>query len=430
MKLLLRGILALLLVLVLASIAGLVVAVFFVLQDQPALENPAEISVEDVRRVRAFIRRSDPRNLQPGDISAFTVNDTELELLTNYGLSQLRGGAADITLGDNQATVEVSARVLDNPLGDYLNVSVGLSRWSDRLVVDNLRIGSLTVPGRIADFVARNAHGQLQRFPEYAAAVDAINGFSISPGQLNVVYQWQPELADQLSERGRNLLIPADEQERLLAHATRLANVTRSGELNGVTSAAALLAPMFEFAATQGGDPIEQNRAALLVTGMYILGISVPKALGLPASSVPTPGRHRLTLSGRHDFAQHFLVSAALTAGAGSSLADTIGLLKELDDSQGGSGFSFTDIGADRTGVRFAELALTDSATARAVQSLLGQQPTEDLFMADFLDLPESMPEAEFIGRFGGVGEPAYRTVLTDIENRIAATRLFRELDR
>ncbi len=426
MKLLLR----LFLLLILVTIVGSVVAVFLTVQDEPLLADATDISVDDVRRARAFLENSDPRNLDPGEISAFTISDTDLELIVNYGLSRLRGGAAEIELEVNQAQALLTARLPENPLGSYLNVQVTVAQWGDALVIENLRIGGLPVPGPIADFIAQAVHRQmLLRVPEYAAALDAINGFSISPAQVNVVYQWQPDLVDQISSRGRDLLVSPDVQERLLSHGTNLASITNNSRLENVTSLTSVLVPMFQFAQARSGDAVEENRAALLVTAMYIMGVSVPRLLGLPPDTIPAPGRHRLTLSGRHDFAQHFLVSAALTVSSGSGLADTIGLLKELDDSQGGSGFSFTDIGADRTGVRFAELATRDGATAQAVQNLLIAQPTEALFMAEFRDLPESMPEAEFLRRYGGVGAPAYNAVTDDIESRINATRLFSELD-
>ena len=217
-------------------------------------------------------------------------------------------------------------------------------------------------------------------------------------------------------------------QERILAHANNLSEVTNQGGMARTTSLTSVLVPMLQFAEERGGDPAEENQAAILVTTMYTMGISVPRALGLPRGTVPRPGRHRLTLSERRDFAQHFLVSAALTVSAGSSLADAIGLLKELDDSQGGSGFSFTDIGADRTGVRFAELAIANAETAAELQRLVAQQPNESLFMAEFRDLPEYMEEAEFLRRFGGVDEPRYNAMIEEIEQRIDAMPLFSAL--
>ena len=41
-------------------------------------------------------------------------------------------------------------------------------------------------------------------------------------------------------------------------------------------------------------------------------------------------------------------------------------------------------------------------------------------------DLPEFMAQAEFVRRFGGVGQPRYQAMVDRIEQRIAALPLYR----
>jgi hypothetical protein len=247
---------------------------------------------------------------------------------------------------------------------------------------------------------------------------------------LTIVYRWQPELLEQISSRGRDLLVGPELQERLLAHAGQLSGLTRNPDLPRAISVATLLGPMFLYAQQRGGDAVEENRAVLIVLAMYLMDMDLGRLLGEAAGSVPAMGRHRLTLGRRIDYAQHFVVSAGLASGAGTGMADTIGLLKEMGDlDAGGSGFSFNDIGADRAGVRLAELALADSERAQAVQELLAGNLDEAIFMPNFNDLPEYLSDEELTRDYGGVGEPAYNAVLDDIEARISATPLFRELE-
>lgn len=61
------------------------------------------------------------------------------------------------------------------------------------------------------------------------------------------------------------------------------------------------------------------------------------------------------TMQGRRDLAQHFAVSAALAVQLGPRTAETIGIFKEVRDSQGGTGFSFVDLSADLAGTTLAE---------------------------------------------------------------------------
>lgn len=398
-------------------------------EDSPRVAGAQSLSTTDISRARVFMENTDPRKLAPGEVTAFSVEEKDLELLMNYALDQLEGGGAQVRLNDGLANLQISARLPDNPLGSYVNLDLTMSQWGELLTIEDLKIGGLNVPAAFADSGMQYAHQQLQRVPEYVAALEAINGYSIAPNRLNVVYQWQPDLVEQISNRGRDLLISPEDQERLLAHATNLSSVTRNPQLSNVTSLANVISPMFLFAQARGGDPVEENRAAIMVMAMHIMGVSVPRVLGLPKDAIQPPGRHKYMLSERGDFAQHFLVSAGLTLSAGTGLADSIGLLKELEDSQGGSGFSFTDIGADRTGVRFAELAIADRDTARSMQQLLSLNSEESVFMAEFRDLPESMTQATFESIYGGVGQPAYERVIDDIEARISSTRLFRQLE-
>ena len=122
------------------------------------------------------------------------------------------------------------------------------------------------------------------------------------------------------------------------------------------------------------------------------------------------------TLRGRPDFPLHFLISAFVAAEGGGPLADAVGVYKELLDAQGGSGFSFNDIAADRAGTR---LGLRLVRQARATQQRLAEPVTEDELMPSVTDLPEHLTQAEFKRRFGGMGAPAYLAMMASIEARL-----------
>ncbi|MBI1991579.1 MAG: hypothetical protein HYS65_18110, partial [Betaproteobacteria bacterium] len=130
--------------------------------------------------------------------------------------------------------------------------------------------------------------------------------------------------------------------------------------------------------------------------------------------------------AGREDFPQHFTISAAIAANAGAPLSDAIGLYKEVDDSRGGSGFSFNDIAADRAGTRFGELAAGSRESAMKLQRQVAAGVRDADILPPVSDLPEFMPEAEFKRRYGGIGAPAYKRTMDDIERRIAALPLYR----
>ena len=108
----------------------------------------------------------------------------------------------------------------------------------------------------------------------------------------------------------------------------------------------------------------------------------------------------------------------ALAAEGTGPLSKAIGIYKEVADSRSGSGFSFNDMAANRAGTRFGELAV---AKPQHLQALLAGGVQEADFMPDVADLPEFMGEADFKRRFGGVGQPAYTTMMAEIADLIPA---------
>jgi hypothetical protein len=237
---------------------------------------------------------------------------------------------------------------------------------------------------------------------------------------LVVRYRIDPETLPRLRA---TVVAPAD-QQRLRAYQEKLTQLTHAAQGRTV-SVADLLSPLFALAAERsaaGGHAATENRAALLTLALFAthrpLGMLVPAAYQWPQ---PVP--KFVTLRQRHDTAQHFLVSAVIAVEDGTPLADAVGLWKELNDARrGGSGFSFNDLAADRAGTRFGELAVR--APALAQQRVAAGVSDADL-LPEVGDLPENLPQSEFMARYGGVGGKAYNRLLATIESRLDALPMF-----
>ena len=103
-----------------------------------------------------------------------------------------------------------------------------------------------------------------------------------------------------------------------------------------------------------------------------------------------------------------------------------VGLFKELADANGGSGFSFADLAADRAGVHFAELATGDAPGAALVQRSARAGLGEADFMIDLKGLPEALSSTQFERDYGGTQGESYLALVEHIERRIAGLRLYR----
>lgn len=165
--------------------------------------------------------------------------------------------------------------------------------------------------------------------------------------------------------------------------------------------------------------PDEQNRALMIAIAMRTLPEYRDRLAGdalLLVSRCRTPPESMITLAGRNDLAKHWTMSAALSASLGGKIAQSLGVWKELSDSlTGGSGFSFVDIAADRSGERFANAA-TDPQLARFIQTRLAAVTDPQLLAPEALDKPEGLDAEMFERVYDNVESAEYKAAVAAID--------------
>ena len=130
-----------------------------------------------------------------------------------------------------------------------------------------------------------------------------------------------------------------------------------------------------------------------------------------------------VVLSGRRDLALHFLYSAAIKLISSAQLSEQIGNLKEImDAANGGSGFSFVDLAADRAGIAFASQLDT---LQHADLALYNSISFEQAIMPPLSGLPEGLTEQQLQQQFGGYDGEGFKQLEQDIMARIKALRLY-----
>jgi hypothetical protein len=400
---------------------ALVVAIWLCFQDEPLVRRGVAFTPEDVERAMRVLEKHDPRKMKSGTLRTMSIRADELDLAVNYLANRFGKGSSRLVLRPGVLSVAASVEVPMSPFGRYVNVVALLRETSGLPAFDELRIGRLPVPGVLADWLLARGMRSLNETREYQVAADTIRSVSIADGNVQIVYEWR----DDLPGRVGSVLVPPAERERLRIYQERLAQMTRDAATPRRVPMSALLGPLMRLATERAGDPQAESRALILVLAFYVNGKGLA-AIVPAAKDWASPVPRTVTLNGRTDFPQHFSISAALAAHAGAPLSDAIGLYKEVDDSRGGSGFSFNDLAADRAGTRFGELATASAASARQLQQHVATGIKETDMMPDASDLPEFMPEAEFKRRYGGIGAPAYQRMMQDIERRVAACPLYR----
>lgn len=408
------------------------------LQGEPLVAAGGEPTPEDLGRAKAFIRENDPRRLAAGERKSLSIIERDINLAAGYMLSRLPAKwpiRSELSLRESTAELRLTAQLAKGEEPVFANLTVLVSDVEQPFRIERMQFGNLPVPGPIARPVASALHGLLGLFGPYqelTAAVHTVRELHFRPQQVDLIFEWQPELVERIKEQGRDLLLSLPERQRLAVysdHINRFAAL-RAGERD---SLAGMLRSVFELATSRrdadpDGDHEGENRAALLALGLYAAQRDLTEILGEAVageSQVPRP-RMTLTLNGRKDLAQHFLISAALAASANPALADAFGLYKEVEDSEGGSGFSFSDLAADRAGVRLAEQA-TAKGPARAleIQSRLASLAGEGDFMPSVDALPDNLSAPAFEQQFQDRDSEAYKLLEAEIARRIDACPVY-----
>lgn len=174
----------------------------------------------------------------------------------------------------------------------------------------------------------------------------------------------------------------------------------------------------FKSAPTGGAEAY--NKAALVALGYFVAGPEAEKALGeLLYRRGCIAAASPIRLQGRRDLAKHWAASAALGAVLGDQPASMLGEWKELSDSvPSGSGFSFADLAADRSGMHYAKSAVDPATALRTAKRLRGI--TEDqLFPPSLRSAPEGLAQPQFEERFGSIEAARYREAVRRIDQEL-----------
>lgn len=419
MRLILR-----LLLLLLVGLPLLVVGLVYLAVDDTALvQGAATLTPAHVQRARWLLDRNDPRTMRPGVLRTIVVSEEDLDIATNYLAHQFGGGASKVALHDGGGVVRASLALPTNPVGRFVNLDLAWRETGSLPRVETLRLGRVPVPAMLCNWLLDRGLAYLQNHQRYAAAADVVRQVRARDGFLTVDFEWNEAAPEQL----KAALIGRSQQERWQLYNARLVALADAPDIGRVVSLERLLGPLLQLAAERGadGDAVQEYRSALVVLAFYVNGKGLA-ALVPQARSWPTPRRHVVTLAGRPDLTQHFTISAVLAATAGSPLSDVVGLYKELDDARNGSGFSFNDLAADRAGTRLGAMAVGAAAGRDRLRLAVAAGLRESDLIPEVRDLPEFMPQAEFVRRFGGVGKPPYQAMLGRIEQRLDALPLYR----
>ena len=404
---------------------------FGVIDKSPAVGKPPELSFDQLRRMEQLVRRYKPDSMAVRQSRQVRISEQDLNLMAAYGAFQFVDKVSifpRIRLSAPFINITATVQVFQTPLGEYINTACALKIENGRPRVHSISIGFFTLPGSLVTS-ALSYFGQALLAPDDYKLVlqnlDALQSVAIRGQHLSFTYDWNPDVLNRLHESRKTLFIAPEHQDRLIVYTNALAKLCGTFKEQGMKNVSVIqvVRPLFKLALDQSNvskDPVEENRALLQSLSLFCLGRGLDRFVtGERAAKVIPPEYIGLTLWGRQDLVKHFFVSAGIAASGGSKLSHFAGLYKEVNDSDGGSGFSFADLAADRAGVRLAELATGSARKASAIQQKMAAAQTEDQFMPRIDNLPEGIMALEFKKRYSDFDSKAYTLIEDEITRRI-----------
>ena len=408
-------------------------------EESPLPFEPIAVTSAEKRRVVELLNQS--RSDATKQHFRLHLKARDVNFLLAWGLSigsENRKGKVTFGPGQSEGMASVGF-----PIGErsrFLNVravgQLAVESGAVEFEVKKLEVGRLELPPRMVHVVLGLALFVLQQDEDIGVIIDSLELVRLDSTGIEVVVSRRE--IDGINGRViRSLLARLGSKPDFIPAVRVQVNhlVSRIAEMpeGGDERLLAFLHAAFRLARdrSQDRDPVRENSAAILALGILLGHRKVERLVGTVTTSdlraKVQENIGQVTLRGRGDWSRHFWVSAALATLSADLVSDAAGLLKEeLDAGEGGSGFSFADLLADRAGTEFSNEATRDEASARRIQELLcGEVRIGELF-PQASDLPEGIPETQMQSDYGGVGGQRYQEVIQEIERRLAGCRLLR----
>jgi len=416
-------------------VASFVLILVLALDSSPRPNIQQPVNSSQAKQAATLLKRSSHRIFYSQSPSTISASENELNsalALINKTFSSISG---DIKFTqEKSAEVNISFRLTLLGRALYLNCSATLLSSKQGIEWQNGKIGQLPLSKQVTDILFRKII-ELAIGKSYGREVLAsISDVHFQDNKLALIFERPEGFQAGIAKAARRLSAYTGKEinfnvERVQHYLDFLTDLARNTPRQKVSLSFFLTSLVLE-ARSQTQilelQPHEENTAALYALGIqsgpgifrhFIANLSLRKLHASP--------RPRLTIDGREDLAKHFIYSAALKILSDKGVSFSLGETKEIIDANGGgSGFSFADIAADKSGIRFTDTALDSTIGASLLQEYAVLGINEADFIPSIRDLPEGLSESVFKQRFLNTESQRYKLMMEKIDQRINTTSI------
>lgn len=397
-------------------------AYYMVLSERPMALATDQLEQQDLVRVQRLVAQQISQPDAQGRVT-LKLGEQDINTAITFALQTAKIPIVDgavLQLDDQTATLSGSLALPLNISRHFINYRAMLETDAGQPHIVQLHLGYLSVPPGLLRWLENQALDRLyndERLSNYRQTWETVEQVDINDGQLSIVYRITQAVIEGVASQQKKLMleqIDGDTVDIYMAHLEPISQKLGSRRY----PLSAMLVPAYELAqqrSDQGHDAIAENSAALISLAMYVADPTVLQLMGLD-QRVGQPGRRMaLTLHRRKDLAKHFLTAALISLFAGDQVADLIGMQKELNDSQSSSGFSLADLVADKAGIRFADLATSNPASARRLQ----QQALQVLYDDQLLPSPDALPQMDIENDLARMDDSELEAYMANVDRKI-----------
>lgn len=424
--------------LLIALLLGLpVVLLLLTLQLTPSVPASRSIDDDDIRAIEQLIVDNAPKQISSIDQRRLQLNREEMNLLAAFALQTIPGLqdlSADVTLGEGSASIDLVLPWRTPVMSLYTNLHARIRQQDGALELYDVRAGHLPVPTALVRGAIRTAERILianyVNYQELSTLQQRVSDVVFETETVAITLDWQPDMMTQVQAQAEQLLLSAEEKDRILRYYMQIAEIvtalppdTKSISLNE------LLFPLFRIASVRAAndrEAITENRNLLQALSLYVNEADIRVLEGTTSVIGATPVRRvEVTLQRRSDLAQHLTTSAAITASAGAGIAGILANSKETYDARYRSGFSFSDLTANSAGVALGNAATSNVADALALQQKLANAIQESDYMPPVSRDLVGLSETDFSQQYQDRNSQAYLAKVAAIDLEIASLPIY-----
>jgi hypothetical protein len=414
--------------------------IYIALQSHQSTVQVNQINAASAKHSQQLVQRIVSTLKQKNTVTSIVINQSEINGLTALLHRAFPIVNADVRLSKYGAAAEASITL---PLPDfikYLNVNAYISPSTNGLLIDEVSIGGLNISGEFFLSLIRFASDHFIKEQLADKALAMITAVDINEDRMITHLSLDNEILalkkDETSilESLRDDLELFGNVETISFYYQSLSDFALLQDTN--SSIALFIRHVFDLATARSSISVEhpavkENQAAITALIIYFgadrFELLVGNVIVREKEQLEVRNRLRkhVTLQNRPDLQKHFIYSMALQLFSTHEASDAIGEFKEfLDTNQGGSGFSFADLQADRAGTRLAMIVTKSEQQAKQAQILLSSV-TDKQLLPSIEGLHEGLNEDSFEKKFKDVKSKDYQQTLKDIDNRLKSLPVY-----